>query len=638
MPLTKLQFRPGINREVTSYTNEGGWFDCDFIRFQQGFPEKIGGWQKVSNQSFLGTCRGLHPWVTLDRDQYIGAATNLKFYIDRGGAYNDVTPVRSTTAAGDVTFAATDGLARITVTDTNHGAVVNDFVTFSGAVSLGGTITADILNQEYQIVEVPSSGTYVIEARQVASISSITVDGQLVPVLVTANSSDSGDGGGAVIAAYQVNTGLDTVVTGSGWGAGPWSRAGWGDPSNAPIVSNTLRLWSQDNFGEDLLLNVRDGGIYYWDSSVGLATRAVNITDLAGSSNAPSIAKQIMVSDRDRHVLAFGCDPLGGGGVQDPLLIRFSSQESITDWTPTATNTAGDLRLGSGSEIVLALETRQQVLVFTDTTLYALQYLGAPFTFGITPLSENITIASPNAAVAVNDQVFWMGLTEFYVYSGAVNRIPCTVRSFVFDNLNTQQIEKVVAGANTEHSEVWWFYPSANSTELDRYVVYNYLEQVWFYGSIGRTAWLDRGIFDLPIAANIDGYLYYQEVGFDDGTTNPASPITAFIRSSPIDIGDGHQFMFIHRIIPDVTFKNSTAAIPKVDFTVRVRNFPDGTYFDSSTEEFVRTQSVPVDQRTEQLFYRLRGRQMSVVIQSDELETTWRLGSPRVDMRPDGRR
>lgn len=638
MPLSKLQFRPGINREVTSYTNEGGWQDCDFVRFQKGFPEKIGGWQKRSNQSFLGTCRGLHPWVTLDRDQFIGVATNLKFYIDRGGAFNDVTPIRLTTAAGDVTFAATDGSSQILVTDTNHGAVVNDFVTFSGAVSLGGAITAEVLNQEYQIVSVLSSSTYYIEARTVALITDITVDGQLVPTPVLATASDTGGGGAAVVGAYQVNTGLDTVVSGSGWGAGPWSRAGWGDPSNASIASNTLRLWSQDNFGEDLLLNVRNGGIYYWDASVSLANRAVSISDLAGASNTPTVAKQIMVSDRDRHVLAFGCDGIGGGGVQDPLLIRFSSQESITDWTPTATNTAGDLRLGSGSEIVLALETRQQVLVFTDTTLYAMQYLGAPFTFGVGPLSENITIASPNAAVAVNDNVFWMGLTEFYSYTGAVQRLPCSVRSFIFDNLNTQQIEKVTAGANTEHSEVWWFYPSTNSNDLDRYVVYNYLENVWHYGSMGRSCWMDRGIFDLPIAANLDGYLYFHETGFDDGTTNPVSPINSFISSSPVDIGDGQQFMFIHRVIPDVTFKNSTAPIPALDFTIRVRNFPDGTYFDSATEEFVKTQSVPVDQRTEQLFYRLRGRQMSILLRSSEIGTTWRLGSPRVDMRPDGRR
>jgi len=638
MPLTKLQLKPGINREVTSYTNEGGWFDCDFIRFVQGFPQKIGGWQRRSNQSFLGTCRSLHPWVTLDRDQYIGLGTNLKFYIDRGGAFNDVTPLRSTTAAGAITFAATDGSSRIEVTQTNHGAVVNDFVTFSGAVSLGGNITAAILNQEYQIVEVSSSSVYFIEARQVSTISSITVDGELDPTLVTANSSDSGDGGAAVVGAYQVNTGLDTVVSGSGWGAGTWSRAGWGDPSDDPVVSNTLRLWSQDNFGEDLLINVRDGGIYFWDSSVGLATRAVNITSLAGSTGAPTVAKQVMVSDRDRHVIAFGCDPEGGGGVQDPLLIRFSSQESLTDWSATATNTAGDLRLGSGSEIVLAIKTRQQVLVFTDTTLYAMQYLGPPFTFGVGPLSENISIAGPNAVVAVDDTVFWMGQSEFYVYSGAVRRLPCTVRTFVFDNINEQQLSKVSCGLNSEYAEVWWFYPSADSEEVNRYVIYNYLEDVWYYGTIGRTAWLDRGIFDLAIAANSDHYLYFQEVGFDDGTTNPASAITAFVQSSPIDIGDGQQFMFINRMIPDLGFQNSTALTPKVDFTLSVRNFPDGTFFDSQSQDFVKSQSVPVDQRTEQLFFRLRGRQMSLLVQSDELETTWRLGSPRVDIRPDGRR
>lgn len=638
MPLTKLQLKPGINREVTSYTNEGGWFDCDFIRFVQGFPQKIGGWQRRSNQSFLGTCRSLHPWVTLDRDQYIGLGTNLKFYIDRGGAFNDITPLRSTTAPGAITFAATDGSSRIEVTQTNHGAVVNDFVTFSGAVSLGGNITAAILNQEYQIVEVSSSSVYFIEARQVSTISSITVDGELDPTLVTANSSDSGDGGAAVVGAYQVNTGLDTVVSGSGWGAGTWSRAGWGDPSDDPVVSNTLRLWSQDNFGEDLLINVRDGGIYFWDSSVGLATRAVNITSLAGSTGAPSVAKQVMVSDRDRHVIAFGCDPEGGGGVQDPLLIRFSSQESLTDWSATATNTAGDLRLGSGSEIVMAIKTRQQVLVFTDTTLYAMQYLGPPFTFGVGPLSENISIAGPNAVVAVDDTVFWMGQSEFYVYSGAVRRLPCTVRTFVFDNINEQQLSKVSCGLNSEYAEVWWFYPSADSEEVNRYVIYNYLEDVWYYGTIGRTAWLDRGIFDLAIAANSDHYLYFQEVGFDDGTTNPASAITAFVQSSPIDIGDGQQFMFINRMIPDLGFQNSTALTPKVDFTLSVRNFPDGTFFDSQSQDFVKSQSVPVDQRTEQLFFRLRGRQMSLLVQSDELETTWRLGSPRVDIRPDGRR
>lgn len=636
MPLSKLQFRPGINRETTSYTNEGGWHDCDFIRFVKGFPEKISGWQKKSNQSFLGTCRSLHPWVTLDRDQYIGVGTNQKFYIDRGGAFNDITPVRATSAAGAVTFSATTGSATIVVTHTNHGAVVNDFVTFSGAVTLGGAITADILNQEYQVTLVVNSSTYHIEAREVAAITDITVDGNLVPTPVLATASDTGNGGASVVGAYQVNSGLDTVVTGSGWGAGPWSRDGWGDPSSQSIVSNTLRLWSQDNFGEDLLINVRDGGIYYWDASGSLASRAIDISGVVGST-APTVAKQILVSDRDRHVIAFGCDSEFDPGVQDPLLIRFATSESLTDWTPTATNSAGDLRLGSGSEIVLALETRQQVLVFTDTTLYAMQYLGPPFTFGVTAISENITIAGPNAASAVNDNVFWMGLSEFYVYSGSLQRLPCSVRSYVFDNLNTQQLDKVESGVNTEHSEVWWFYPSTNSTENDRYVVFNYLEQVWYYGSIGRTAWMDRGILNLPVAANSDGYLYFHETGFDDGTTNPASSIPSFIQSSPMDIADGHQFSFISRMIPDLVFKNSTAATPTAQFTLNVRNAPSGTYFDSGTEDF-RSSSVPIDQRTEILYFRLRGRQMSVRVECDELETTWRLGSPRIDIRPDGRR
>ena len=546
MPLSKLQFRPGIVRDITSYSNEGGWYDIDNVRFQKGFPEKIGGWQKKSRSSFLGTCRSLHPWVALDRSQYLGVGTSQKFYIDEGGAFNDITPIRATTAAGDVTFAATDGSSEITVTDTNHGAVQNDFVTFSGAVSLGGNITADVLNQEYQVTSVTDESNYTINAREAGtSISDITEDGQLNPTAVTANSSDTGNGGSSVVGAYQVNTGLDLNVSGSGWGAGTWSRGAWGSASSDAIVSNTLRLWSQDNFGEDLIINVRDGGIYYWDASNGLTTRAVNITDLAGANSAPQVAKQIMVSDRDRHVIAFGCDPELSPGTQDALTIRFSDQESLTDWQTREDNTAGELRLGSGSEIVSAVETRQQIAVFTDTNLYVMQYLGAPFTFGVSSISENITIAGPNSAVAVGDAVFWMGVTEFYLYDGAVKQLPCTVRDYIFDNMNPDQQAKVVAGLNAEHSEVWWFYPRGTSDQLDNYVVFNYAEQTWYYGSFARTAWIDRGIFSFPIAANTDGYLYAQETGFDDGTTNPASAINAYIRSSPIDIGEGDQFVFI---------------------------------------------------------------------------------------------
>ena len=639
MPLSKLQFKPGVNREVTAYSNEGGWFDIDNVRFQKGYPEKIGGWQKRSSNSFLGTCRALHPWVSLSRDQYVGVGTNLKYYIDEGGFYNDVTPLRLTTSAGAITFAASNGSSELTVSHSNHGAVVNDFVTYSGAASLGGNITAAVLNQEYYVTEVVNTASYKIKARTADTlISEITVDGQLSPTLVTANSSDSGNGGGSVVGAYQINTGLDIGVSGAGWGAGTWSRGTWGSSSSDAIVTNTLRLWSHDNFGEDLLMNVRDGGIYYWDETNTLSTRGVDITTIAGSNSAPTVAKQILVSDRDRHVIAFGCDTEADPGVQDPLAIRFSSQESLTDWETRSDNTAGELRLGSGSEIVTALETRQQILVFTDTTLYSMQFLGPPFTFGVNSLSENITIAGPNAAIAVDDNVFWMGRAEFYVYSGAVQRLPCLVRDFVFSDINEEQLDKINAALNTEHSEIWWYYPSENSSEVNRYVVYNYLEKVWYYGSFGRTAWIDRGIFDFPFAANADGYIYEHEIGFDDGTTNPITPINAFIQSSPMDIGDGEQFMLLRKMIPDVDFRDSTALLPDVDITLDVKNVPDGTYSKTETDTFVKTQAASVSARTEQLYFRLRGRQMRFKIQSEDLGVTWRLGSPRLDIRPDGRR
>ena len=639
MPLSKLQFKPGVNREITAYSNEGGWFDIDNVRFQKGYPEKIGGWQKRSTNSFLGTCRALHPWVSLNRDQYVGVGTNLKYYIDEGGFYNDVTPLRLTTSAGAITFAATNGSSELTVSHSNHGAVVNDFVTYSGAASLGGLITAAVLNQEYYVTEVVNTNSYKIKARTAdTSIYEITYNGGLNPSLVTANGSDTGNGGGSVVGAYQINTGLDIGVSGAGWGAGTWSRGAWGSASSDAIVTNTLRLWSHDNFGEDLLMNVRDGGIYYWDETGTLSSRGVNITSLLGANSAPTVAKQILVSDRDRHVIAFGCDTEADPGVQDPLAIRFSNQESLTDWETRSDNTAGELRLGSGSEIVTALETRQQILVFTDTTLYSMQFLGPPFTFGVNSLSENITVAGPNAAIAVDDNVFWMGRAEFYVYSGSVQKLPCMVRDFVFSDINEEQLEKINAALNTEHSEIWWYYPSKNSQEVNRYVVYNYLEKVWYYGSFGRTAWIDRGIFDFPFAANADGYIYEHEIGFDDGTTNPITPINAFIQSSPMDIGDGEQFMLLRKMIPDVDFRDSTATLPDVNITLDVKNVPDGTYSKTETDSFVKTQAAAVSARTEQLYFRLRGRQMRLKIESEDLGVTWRLGSPRLDIRPDGRR
>ena len=640
MPLQKLQFQPGINRETTSYTNEGGWYDCDKVRFRSGFPEKIGGWSKVGLNSFLGSCRALWPWRTLGLDTYLGVGTHLKYYVEYGNGYYDITPIRSTTAAGDVTFAATDGSTTITVNDPSHGAVQNDFVTFSGATGLGGNITADVLNQEYQIAEILDTSSYTIIAREVASLNDITVDGQYTPTPVTANASDTGNGGASVVGTYQINVGLDTSIVGTGWGAGPWSRSTWGSGATVDLITDTLRIWTHDNFGEDLLFNVMNGGIYYWDSSgvSPLTTRGVALSDLAGADLAPTIATKVLISDVDRHVIAFGCDPLDNIGVQDPLLIRFSDQENVVDWRPTTTNTAGDLRLGSGSKIVTAIETRQQILVFTDVSLHAMQYIGPPFTFGINMISENITIRSPISVAAVEDTVYWMGKNEFYVYNGGVQTLPCSVRDYVFSDFNTTQSEKCFAAVNSSFSEIWWFYPSADSDNNDRYVVYNYLQNVWYYGNMTRTAWIDRGVNETPIAAGRDGYLYNHEVGFDDGSTSPASAITAYIESSQFDIGEGDSFSFVRRLIPDLTFRNSTSADPTANFTLKARNFPGGAYLQSNSKAVEKTASVPVEQFTQDAHVRLRGRSIAIRVDSDVTGTGWRLGSPRIDVRSDGRR
>mgnify|MGYP003624207137 CR=1 FL=1 len=707
MPLQKLQFRPGVNRETTSYSNEGGWFDMDKVRFRFGYPEKIGGWIKSSVSTFLGTCRALHPWVALDGTNYLGVGTHLKYYINQGGAYNDITPIRLVTSAGDLTFSAsantlaaaatatvttltltsssgfpTSGrikinneiityaalngnnltgcvrgvsdtiaaahsssdavlCATIVVADSAHGALENDFVTFSGSASLGGNLTAAIINQEYQITTIVSVNSYQVEARITESISSITESYGLNQTYVFASTSDSNNGGSSVVGAYQINTGLDTTIVGNGWNAGGWSRGTWGSAADLTTSGDTLRIWSHDNFGEDLIINVRDADIFYWDksaSSENTFDRAVELASISGANKAPVIAKQIIVSDIDRHVIAFGCDSETNPGVQDPLLIRFSDQENILEWQSLKTNTAGDLRIGSGSKIITAVETRQQVLVFTDVSLHAMQYLGPPFTFGINSISEGITIASPLSAIAVEDNVFWMGAEEFYVYGGTVQRLPCSVRDYVFSNINNGQLEKVTVGVNSAFSEVTWFYPSASSEENDSYVTYNYAQKIWYYGTMSRTVWLDRGVNIDPIAASPDHFLYLQEIGFDDGSTSPATAISSYIESSQMDLGDGEQFAFMRRLIPDITFRNSTASIPSATMTLKVRNFPGGEYLDSNSNSITKTASVPVEQYTEQVFVRLRGRSFAFRIASEDTGVAWRLGSPRVDIRPDGRR
>mgnify|MGYP003624843474 FL=1 len=703
MPLTKLSFKPGIVSDITSYSNEGGYVDGDKIRFRLGFPEKIGGWVKATGNTYQGTARSIHNWSALDGSNYLGLGTTFKYYIEEGGSFNDITPDRATTTNG-ITFAATNGSATITVTDSAHSGVEGDFVVIAGAVSLGGTITAEVLNQEHQLVTVPNANTYTII------------------VSVAANGSDTGNGGSGVDGVYQINTGLDTTVGGTGWGAGLFSGitttaiqtqlnealdnsetaidvddetgmntagdvilvdeelmlvaatadddtmtvtrghsgttavahddntlvrlvkgnalaaddfSGWGVAASGGVTTTSeLRIWTQDNFGEDLLINPRDGAIYYWDKSSNLSSRAVEISTIGGASNTPTIAKQILVSDQDRHVIAFGTNPLGDT-VQDPLLVRFSSQESLVDWTPTATNTSGDLRLGGGSEFIQAVETKQAVLIFTDKTLHAMKFIGPPFTFGLQELSKNITIISPKAAVPVDDVVYWMGQDTFYVYGGGqTQQLPCTVKDKVFLDINDEQSEKVYAGVNSEFGEITWFYPSSGSSSNDRYVIFNYNDKTWYFGTMPRDVWLDRGLRKNPVAAS-GGYLYNQETGFDaDG-----SAMSSFVESAPIDMGDGEKFSFIKRIIPDITFSGSTAlSSPNATFTIKARNFPGADFDDSNTGTTTRTSTSPIEAFTEKLDVRVRGRSFALRVASDALGSKWKLGSPRIDIREDGRR
>ena len=624
MPLTKLQYKPGINRDVTSYTNEGGWVDSDKVRFRLGFPEKIGGWVKYSVNTYLGSARSLFSWIALSGTKFLGVGTNIKYYVVEGDAFNDITPIRKTTT-GAATFSVANGATVATVTDNAHGANAGDFVTFSSAASLGGNITAAVLNLEFEVQTVPSANTYTIN------------------VSATGNASDTGNGGGSTVAKYQIDCGLDTQVGGTGWGAGTWQRGTWG--SSADVTTETeLALWSEDNFGEDLLLNLRNSAIYYWDKSGGVAARAVNLTSLANASDVPTVAMQVMVSDNSRHIIAFGADTLGTT-TQDPLLIRFSSSESLTDWTPTATNSAGDLRIGTGSKFVTAVETKREIVVFTDSTVHSMTYLGAPFTFGITPLSTGITIMGPNAAVAVEEAVFWMGQDSFYLYEGRTQQMPCTVKDKVFFDFNYSQKDKVYAAHNSEFTEITWFYCSNTNSvanggngQNDKYVTYNYTEKVWYYGSMARSSFIDRGTFQYPIGAE-SGYLYNHEIGYDDD----GSAMSTSLEASPVDMGDGQKFVSISRIIPDISFQGSstTGAAPAVNMTLSMQDFPGSSYGQTETDTVTLTASsttVPFEQFTTKADIRLRGRSFCFKVASTGAGVRWRLGSPRIDVREDGRR
>ena len=622
MPLSKLQFKPGINREGTNYSNEGGWFDGDKIRFRNGLPERIGGWTRVSNTQVTGTPRKIFDFVTLDSQNLLFIGTEQKVFLENAGTFNDITPIRSTVTLGsnpvNTTGGAGSGVVTIT-TQASHAASTGDFVTLASLTATDG-ITAAQLNTEHKIASVPSTTTFTIDTGGSAS------------------SGSTAGGGSSGTAAFQIGIGLNSTVLGAGWGAGTWGRFTWGSAAGS-LSGQTLRLWSVDNFGEDLLFNNMDGSIFYWDATNGTSTRGVLLSSLTGASDVPVVARKILVSDVDRHVIVFGTNPIGSTTL-DPLLIRFGSQESLTDFTPSAENTAGDLRLSKGSEIITAIQTSRQILVFTDQSLYTMQFLGPPFTFGVSLLGDNIRIAGPNTAIAVNDVVFWMGQENFYLYDGRIQAIPCSVRDFVFNDMNNQQSFKFHSGSIGSQTEIWWFYVSSGATEIDRYVVYNYGQRIWYYGSLVRTAWNDRasGLRSFPQATGADFYLYDHENGLDDFSTGSAVAINAFIESSDFDIGDGQQFMLVNRILPDLSFSGSTAGSPSALFTVKSRDFGGDNFTESPSGSAVRTATSPVEQYTDKIDLRARGRQMAIRVENTATGVNWRLGAPRLDARADGRR
>ncbi len=696
MPLSKILFRPGVNRENTRYTTEGGYFDGDKIRFRQGTPEKIGGWQRISANTFLGVCRSLWNWITLGRLNLVSVGTNLKFYIERGGEYNDITPIRATETLTDP-FTATLGSAIITVADTAHGAVNGDFVTFSGATGLGGNITAGVLNTEHQITII-NANTYTIN----------------VGVSADATDVSGSPGGGTVTAAYQINVGSSVAVPFVGWGAGTWGAGVWGTGGSSVT---TIRLWSQQNYGEDLVFGPRGGGLFYWDATTGVSSRGVLLRNLGGTAtitiaspavvtsivaynegaavvfsttgalptgitagetyfafnnvgltfqlldaagntvntsgsqsgvqtitpnDIPLVQNFIMVSDTSRFVLTFGVNDYGSTA-QDPMLIRWCNQDDLFNWTPAATNQAGSTRLSDGSIIITAVQTRQEIVVFTDAAVYSLQYLGPPFVWGTQLLGDNISIISQNAAVLASGVVYWMGVDKFYAYDGRVQTLNCDVRRYVFSDLNQAQSPQVFAGTNEGFNEVWWYYCSADSNAIDRYVIYNYLEKIWYFGNLGRTAWLDSGLRDFPMAATYSHNIVYHENGLNDNETAVTLPIAANISTSEFDIQDGHQFGFVWRVLPDLTFETSSnspaAQPPTVTMTLfGLSNSGSGVTSSAGAPVAASASYAITNQFTGQIFTRMRGRQLIFKIESNQINTTWQLGAPRIDIRPDGRR
>jgi hypothetical protein len=631
MPLQEIDFQPGINKEATDYSAKGGWVDGNLIRFRKGRVEKIGGWAQLGGQYFLGICRALHSWISLGGTKFLGIGTTWKYYAEEGDSYNDITPIRSTTSAGDVTFAATDGSSIITISDTAHGAVTNDFVTFSGAVTLGGVITDIVLNQEYQILLVTTADAYQIVAKDTSGDT------------VVANSSDTGNGGSSTVGTYQINVGLDTYVNSSGWGVGTWGAGGWGSASTISAV-NQLRIWTHDNFGENLIINPRGAGIYEWIENSGVSVRAVSLAGRSGARQVPTVGLQVITSETDRHLVVLGADPVSGGartGAIDPMLVAFSSAEDELDFEPTTTNSAGDVRLSSGSFIVGGLKSRQEILVWTDTSLYSMTFIGPPLTFAVNLVNEGAGLLSPNAAANSPSGVFFASKTGFNFYNGSVQRLPCTVQEYVFNDIDLNQAFKSFMSINSRYNEIWFFYPSIEdgTGEISRYVTYNYLEQTWAIGSMTRYGWLDAGIEDLPIAAaqsSGQSLLYNHETGYDDGL-EPMSGV--YIESADIDISAGEYDVFMKKIIPDMAFVTETGVSnnPAMNIVVKRRNFPGQSLITDSTTKVTPTSTFTnLRTRARQVVFRFESDDDNDV--NDQKGYKWRLGSTRVDLQQSGRR
>jgi len=635
MPLQKLQFRPGLNREGTDYANEGGWYDGDKIRFRSGFPEKIGGWTRLSNSTYVGTARSLWNWIDLDGANYLGVGTSKKYYIEYGGDYNDITFIYETQtnllggSLGPNPIATTSGSATVTITDGTYNPSIGDYVIITTTAAVGG-LTID---GEYEVTSVPSTTTFTIDAGS--------------------NASSTATGGGDVTLEYEYPIGLDVATLGTGWGTGPWGRGGWGSGYTSG-VQQQLRLWSNDNFGENLLIAPRGGPIAYWEDQFTVNTRAVLLSDaatLAGFDGdfVPNQTNQVLSSAIQRFVIAIGANSYDPGDSEttfDPMLVRWSDQENPYQWVPDITNQAGEFRLSNGSFTMAARATRQEILVWTDSCLYSMQYLGPPYVWGFNVLMDNISVMSPNSMITVNNVTYWMGADKFYMYSGRVETLPCSLRQYIFADINKDQSFQVFAGSNEGYNEIWWFYVSQSSegTSVDKYVIYNYLDRVWYYGTMARTAWLDTGIREYPMAADYQNLILYHESSVDDVSGLTAEPINAYVQSSDFDISDGHNFGFVWRILPDINFNGSNVNAPSVTMTIKPRQNSGAPYgaanspVINSMDNYSTRGVYNIQEFDGQVYTRLRGRQMAFRIESNTLGVAWQLGSPRIDIRPDGRR